>query len=69
MKKGEIIQAARRAPKRTGSVIQPSASSPFMSAKSLVVLAPNRKLPKMSPMYHGSRPAHHVAQRPTSPPP
>src|SRR4051812_19646259 len=56
MKEGEIIQAARRTPYSIGSVRQPPAASPFMSAKSLVVEAPSRNRPKIAPMNHGSRP-------------
>ena len=53
---GEIIQAARRTPNWIGSVRQPPRRSPSMSAKSLVVVAPRRKSPKIAPMYHGSMP-------------
>ena len=53
-KKGAIIQAARFTPYRIGSVWQPPARSPSMSAKSLVVDAPSTKRPKIVPMNQGS---------------
>src|SRR3954451_18105883 len=56
-KDGEIIQAALRTPKRTGSVLHPPRASPSMSAKSFVVEAPRRNNPMIAPMNHGSSPA------------
>ena len=49
-----MIQAAFFTPYRIGSVWQPPARSPSMSAKSLVVDAPSTKSPKIAPMNHGS---------------
>ena len=50
-----MIQAAFRGPCRIGSVLQPPARSPSMSAKSLVEAAPTRKSMKIEPMHHGSQ--------------
>ena len=55
-KNGAMIQAAAFTPYAMGSVRQPPARSPSMSAKSLVLAAPSRKRPKMAPMYQGSGP-------------
>ena len=54
-KKGAIILAALSTPKRTGSVLQPAASSPFMSEKSFEVMAPRMNRKKIAPMNHGSK--------------
>src|SRR6185503_20124772 len=56
-KDGEISHAARRTPYMIGSVRHPPRASPSMSAKSFVVEAPSRNMPKIAPMNHGSVPA------------
>jgi hypothetical protein len=55
-KNGAMIHAAALTPYAMGSVRQPPARSPSMSAKSFVLAAPSRKRPKIVPMYQGSTP-------------